>query len=84
MVYTMEYGKIIRIGDAIGILATIFLIAKVMLITPMCFSVFDAYFTLLPIVFTKLVDIIALFSFKEKNEAANHRKLRYSPKQRKR
>lgn len=64
----MDYSKIIRVGDAIGILATIFLIMKVWLVTPKCFSIEDAYLILLPIVFTKVVDIIALFLGRQRYE----------------
>ncbi len=57
----MRLNRIILISELIGILATVFISVKVLILQPSCFSLFDGYTSVVPIIFTKVAELIILF-----------------------
>lgn len=61
----LEY--LLLTGEAISLLTVLFLFFKVLVFLPECFSLFDAYVSVLPLLLTKIVEIkIVFFSKTEK------------------
>ena len=54
----MEIDKWIIATETIGILATILIALKVIFLEPKCFSLADSYFTIIPLISTKILEII--------------------------
>jgi len=57
----MEYNRIILIGELLSIIAVVFISIKLLILEPKCFSLFDGYTSVLPIVFTKIVELMQLY-----------------------
>lgn len=60
----MNWGNHLLVtGEVISLFTMVLIFFKVLIITPQCFSLLDGYLTILPLVFTKIVEIkIFLFS----------------------
>ena len=56
----MEIDKWIIATETIGILATILIALKVMFLEPKCFSLSDSYFTIMPLITTKILEVTRL------------------------
>ena len=57
----MNTKKLIAQGEFISVVAMVLVFFKVIVIQPECFNPLDASFTILPIFFVKIVEIMELF-----------------------
>jgi len=58
----MNNKMLLVIGELIGIIATVFIMVKVMILKPACFSLFDGYTSIVPLFITKIIELGSAFS----------------------
>lgn len=57
----MSFNEERKIIDLLGILAVALVFFKVLLTESNCFSLLDQYVTILPLIFTKIMDLLEVY-----------------------